>query len=285
MPQSRAWGRTSIPIWSREHTSIEQSALHLVAADRRTVQRSCLARRHRAGGASSSASPPSTARRDRLRDEDSVDAGAARVSPAADQRRRADALGFYQAARAQGDFDAGHSRRARAGARQPRFSVPDRDRSRRRRPRHRLPPAPMSSWRRACRSSCGAASRTTNCSTRRFAASCTSRPCSIEKSGGCSPTRARARRWCRTSSRSGCRRATCGCSTPDANQKFPWFDDNLRVAFVREMELFPRRSAEGGPQHRRSADVRRDLPQRTTGAALRDSRRLRQPFPAGDAHR
>ena len=26
--------------------------------------------------------------------------------------------------------------------------------------------------------------------------------------------------------------------TPDLNVKFPWFDDNLRVAFVREMELF-----------------------------------------------
>jgi mono/diheme cytochrome c family protein len=26
--------------------------------------------------------------------------------------------------------------------------------------------------------------------------------------------------------------------TPDLNQKFPWFDDNLRVAFVSEMELF-----------------------------------------------
>ena len=26
--------------------------------------------------------------------------------------------------------------------------------------------------------------------------------------------------------------------TPDLNQRFPWFDDNLRVAFVREMELF-----------------------------------------------
>ena len=26
--------------------------------------------------------------------------------------------------------------------------------------------------------------------------------------------------------------------TPDLNQKFPWFDDNLRVAFVREMEFF-----------------------------------------------
>ena len=26
--------------------------------------------------------------------------------------------------------------------------------------------------------------------------------------------------------------------TPDANTKFPWFDDNLRTAFVRETELF-----------------------------------------------
>jgi hypothetical protein len=26
--------------------------------------------------------------------------------------------------------------------------------------------------------------------------------------------------------------------TPDANRKFPWFDDNLRTAFVREAELF-----------------------------------------------
>src|SRR5207344_2444573 len=26
--------------------------------------------------------------------------------------------------------------------------------------------------------------------------------------------------------------------TPDANRKYPWFDDNLRAAFVRETELF-----------------------------------------------
>ena len=26
--------------------------------------------------------------------------------------------------------------------------------------------------------------------------------------------------------------------TPDANRKFPWFDDNLRTAFVKETELF-----------------------------------------------
>src|SRR5262249_52237362 len=26
--------------------------------------------------------------------------------------------------------------------------------------------------------------------------------------------------------------------TPDANRKFPWFDDNLRIAFLKETELF-----------------------------------------------
>ena len=26
--------------------------------------------------------------------------------------------------------------------------------------------------------------------------------------------------------------------TPDSNRQFPWFDDNLRAAFVRELELF-----------------------------------------------
>ena len=26
--------------------------------------------------------------------------------------------------------------------------------------------------------------------------------------------------------------------TPDANRKYPWFDDNLRIAFIRETELF-----------------------------------------------
>ena len=26
--------------------------------------------------------------------------------------------------------------------------------------------------------------------------------------------------------------------TPDANRRFPWFDDNLRTAFVKETELF-----------------------------------------------
>ena len=73
--------------------------------------------------------------------------------------------------------------------------------------------------------------------------------------------------------------------TPDANTKFPWFDDNLRIAFVRETELFLDDQLKDGPQHRRSADGGRHVPQRTAGAALRHSRRLRQPLPARDARR
>ena len=73
--------------------------------------------------------------------------------------------------------------------------------------------------------------------------------------------------------------------TPDANRKFPWFDDNLRTAFVRETELFLDEPAEGGPQHRRPADGGLHVPQRAARASLRDFRRLRQPLPPGDARR
>ncbi len=37
--------------------------------------------------------------------------------------------------------------------------------------------------------------------------------------------------------------------------KFPWFDDNLRFAFVDRDRHVSRRSIERGPQHRRPADV------------------------------
>ena len=47
----------------------------------------------------------------------------------------------------------------------------------------------------------------------------------------------------------------------------------------------PRRSAEGGPQHRGAADGERHVPERAAGAALRHSRRVRQPLPPGDARR
>jgi hypothetical protein len=73
--------------------------------------------------------------------------------------------------------------------------------------------------------------------------------------------------------------------TPDANTKFPWFDDNLRTAFVRETELFSRRSVESRPRHRGVAGRGLDVSQRAAGAPLRDFRRLRQSLPPRDARR
>ena len=71
--------------------------------------------------------------------------------------------------------------------------------------------SPMSSWRRACRSFSGAASRTMSCSTWRSADNCGLRASSISKCGGCLPIRERVPRWWTTSLASGCRRATSGC--------------------------------------------------------------------------
>ena len=120
-------------------------------------------------------------------------------------------LDFYKAGRAEGRLRNRHPVGARAAARQPRFSVSHRGRSRRREAGRGLSPLRTSSWRRACPFSCGAASRTTSCSIWRFAGSCAMRRCSMRRCGACSPIRARARRSCRTSSASGCRCATCGC--------------------------------------------------------------------------
>ena len=73
--------------------------------------------------------------------------------------------------------------------------------------------------------------------------------------------------------------------TPDANTKFPWFDDNLRAAFVRETELFL--------DDQLKAD--RSIPDLLTAnyTFLNEqlarhygiSRRVRQPLPPGGAHR
>ena len=72
-----------------------------------------------------------------------------------------------------------------------RLPVPHRAGSSRRRARHARIGSAISSWRRGCRSSCGAASRTTSCSTlaERGRARQTRR-CSSSRCGGCSPIRA-----------------------------------------------------------------------------------------------
>ena len=132
---------------------------------------------------------------------------------------------------------------------------------------------PMSSWRRACRSSCGAASRTTNCSTWRFAASCASRTSSSGRCGGCSPTRARAPRSCDNFFGQWLQTRNVWLLTPDVNRKFPWFDDNLRIAFVRETELFLDDQLKADRSIVDLLTANGHVPQRAARQALRHCRR------------
>ena len=107
--------RGSDPIGFRSGTAIRDvpdvPALHLVAADRRALQRA---------GARGLAQPPphlrragprARARRAGLRDEDSVHAGAPRVSPAGHRRRRPDAAGVLRARPRRGQLRRRHPRR------------------------------------------------------------------------------------------------------------------------------------------------------------------------------
>ena len=74
-------------------------------------------------------------------------------------------LEFYRKARADGGFDAGIEMALSARAGEPAVPVPRRAGSGRRRRRARRIASATWSWRRGCRSSSGAASRTTSCST------------------------------------------------------------------------------------------------------------------------
>ena len=64
-----------------------------------------------------------------------------------------------------------------------------------------------------------------------------SRRCWSNKSRACSPIPARALHWSRISSRDWLQTRNVWLLNPDGT-KFPWFDDNLRSAFVTETELF-----------------------------------------------
>ena len=155
-----------------------------------------------------------------------------------------------------------------------------------RRASRRAPPtaSAISSWPRGCRSSCGAASPTTSCSTWRRAGRLT-------RSGG---ARAAGAADARRSAVDGARRATSpasGCYlrnmravTPDPDA-FPEFDDNLREAFQRETELFLDSQLREDRSVARAADGELHVRQRAAGAALRHPERLRQPLPPRDARR
>ena len=99
---------------------------------------------------------------------------------------------FYRQGRAEGDFRRGHRNGPERRAGESPVPVPRRAGSAG--PRPRRPPigSATSISRRACRSSCGAASRTTSCSTWPRATNSASPRCSRNRCGGCWRTVARS---------------------------------------------------------------------------------------------
>ena len=155
-------------------------------------------------------------------------------------RRRSAAvlMTFYQAGRRDGHVRHRHPARAAADPREPEVRVPRRARSGRTSPPGtRLSPRATSSWRRGCRSSSGAAFRTTNCWTSAAQGKLRT-PAVLEQ---------QVRRMLADPN------VAARSSTNFAGQwlqlrnlrnvlpnsdEFPDFDDNLRQAFQRETELF-----------------------------------------------
>ena len=138
-------------------------------------------------------------------------------------------LAFFEDGRDEGTFEDGIELALREAPGGPGVSVPHRARIR---PASRRVPSiasAMSNWRRGCRSSCGAAFQTTNCSRWPRAASCTSRRRWSSRSAGCWPTRA-LRRWSDNFADQWLYLRNLAAVSPDARM-FTVFDDNLRRAF------------------------------------------------------
>ena len=144
-----------------------------------------------------------------------LDAGAARL-PAAGHRRRPRSRCSTSTSRPRrGQLRGRHRAGAAAAADRARRSCSGRDAIRpAAAPGTRVRGSAISSWRRGCRSSSGAASPTTRCSTSRPADGC-SEPAVLERRcGGCWPIR-RPTRSSTTSPASGCTCATCRTAHPD----------------------------------------------------------------------
>ena len=143
-------------------------------------------------------------------------------------------LALYRKARADGDFDAGIEMALR-GAGEPALPVPRRAGSR----RQSAPGTPIasaiSSSRRGCRSSCGAASRTTSCSTWR--AGKLHEPVVLERQVRRMLADARSEALVTNFAAQWLHLRNLDSITPDM-RLFPDFDDNLRQAFRQETELF-----------------------------------------------
>ena len=135
----------------------------------------------------------------------------------ATNRRSADAARFLQAGARRRQLRARHRDGASRDADEPGISVPHRAGARNDSEltssgsRHARTPiaSAISSWRRGCRSSCGAAFPTTSFSMPRSKGASRIPRCSSSRFAACSPTRA-PKRWSTTSPRSGC---TCATST------------------------------------------------------------------------
>ena len=179
------------------------------------------------------------------------------------------------------DVRRGHRGGARAHPRQPGVPVPHRARSRRRGRPAGVSGSAISSWRRGCRSSCGAASPTTSC----WIAAARGelrQPAVLERQVRRMLADPRSRRSSTTSPGSGCSCATRGsapirrCSRSSTR--------TCAGVPARDRAVLRQPSARGS-QRPRSADRRLHVRQRAAGAALRHSERLRQPLPPRHADR
>ena len=142
-----------------------------------------------------------------------------------------------------------------------------------------------SSWRRGCRSSCGAAFPTTSCSTLRDrAASCATRRV-LEQQVRRMLADPRSQALVDELRRPVAVSAQPAAASSPIQYVFPDFDENLRQALPARDRAVLRQHRARGPQRARAADRRLHVRQRAAGAALRHSQRLRQPLPARHAAR
>ena len=169
------------------------------------------------------------------------------------------------------------------GAGEPAVPLPHRAGPARRGAATRPTASPTSSSPPACRSSSGAASRTTSCSTWPSAASC-SKPEVLERQVRRMLADPRSRSLVTNFAGQWLHLRNLDSITPDL-RLFPDFDDNLRQAFRRGDGAPVRERPARGSQRARPAEVGPHVPERAAGQALRHPARLRQPVSARRARR
>ena len=205
------------------------------------------------------------------------------LSAAGHRRGPPEADGVLPAGACGGGLRRGDRDGPERGAGEPAVPVPHRAGPARRRAELGLSHPATSSSRPACRSSSGAASRTTSCSTWRRAASC-SKPEVLERQVRRMLADPRSRSLVTNFADQWLHLRNLDSITPDL-RLFPDFDDNLRQAFRQETELL----FESVLREDRSVlDLLKSdhtLPERAPGQALRHPARLRQPLPPRRARR